>query len=139
MQVVALNWLFAIVVAGTVTPLTLIIIFLLATGDSPEEAVSGGDLFLGAANAIVTGCATLLASRLDSLLTPLIWSLVLIAGPAVVCYAFWALLSTNVLDSADRYDLGLIGGSFAIIVGCAIAFGLVWFSYRDPFPEHAKG
>ena len=132
-QSIMINWFFSVIVGGVVLPIALVAGFLTLEGRSPAGAIDYGGLFLAGGNALVNGCAVLLASRLDKLVNVVI--VVLLVGILGVgpFYALWAYLTVGAITGA-YYDAraAAIGGAFCVVVGCAVALLFVVIASRSP-------
>lgn len=139
MQVFLLQALFPILIVGVVLPVGLVAIFLALSEAAIGEAVSHGELWLGAGNAGLIGCLSLIASRHDAGLNAAITTLYTMAIVVIPCYAFWAGFSVRVIEG-EAYSKVLAAEGGAIAAGAAVMFGvaLVMLASQPPQPNESQ-
>lgn len=126
-QYLALNWLLPVAVIGVALPMLLVALLLLAGDQDASGAFTHGELFVGAANASVTGATVLLVARYDEPASALVGAMLIILLISLPSYAISAYMTTQaLLDKPYSHDFATRGGAVATAVALAASLACVF-------------
>ncbi len=137
LQAFIINWFIATFLIGVAVPIGITVLFYVGLGAGGAEAVTHGELFLAAGNAVVASACVLLASGREQMLWPAIACLVVFIMIAVPGYALWALFATrSTLGETYNQNTAVDVGWVWVASGLAASIGFVWFSVN--LQEHTE-